>query len=124
MSSRPQFNPYPAIKNGNMATSLTSDITIIQKLSEISYSYNWVGTSPAGTVVVEVSNDYSQNGDGTTKNPGTWNIAPLSAATNVTGSTGDGFIDLVGIAAYAIRTRYTPTSGSGILNVVVNAKVA
>lgn len=124
MSSRPQFNPYPVIINGNMSISLTSAVTIIQKLSEVSYSYAWSGSSPAGSVIVEVSNDYSQNADGTVKNPGTWNQCPLSAATNVSGNTGDGFIDLVGIAAFAIRTRYTPVSGTGSLQAVINAKVA
>jgi len=124
MSSRPQFSPQPVIVNGNMAGSITSAVTIIQKLSEISYSYSWSGSSPSGTVSVQVSNDYSQNADGSVRNAGTWDTVPLSAATNVSGNTGTGFIDLVGCAAYAMRTVYTPISGTGTLQAVVNAKVS
>lgn len=123
MSSRPQLNPQPVIVNGNMSTTLTSVVTIIQKISAISYSYEWSGTSPSGIVTVQVSNDYSQNADGTVRNPGTWDTMPLSAPTNVSGNTGNGFIDMDGCAAYAMRTVYTPISGTGVLNVVIAGKV-
>lgn len=124
MSSRPQFNPYSVITNGDMTITLISVVTIIQKLSEISYSYSWSGVSPVGTVTIQVSNDYAQNSDGTVKNAGTWNTLPLTSSTAVSGNTGVGFIDVVGTGAYAIRTVYTPTSGSGTLNAIISAKVA
>lgn len=124
MSSRPQFNPYPVIANGDMSTTLTSVVTIIQKLSEISYSYSWVGTAPVGNVTVQVSNDFSQNSDGTIRNAGTWNTLPLNASTAVSGNTGVGFIDITATGAYAIRTIYTPTSGTGTLNAIIAAKVS
>lgn len=124
MSSRPQFNPYPVIVNGSMAGSITSAVTIIQKLSLVSYSIEWTGTSPVGEMSVEVSNDYSQNADGTVKDAGTWNALPLSAATSVSGNSDNGFIDIDGSAGYALRLVYTRTSGTGTMNAVVSAKVA
>jgi hypothetical protein len=124
MSSRPQFNPYPVITNGDMTTNLTSKVTVVQKLSLVSYSCSWVGISPVGTVEVQVSNDYSQHEDGTVKNPGTWNTLPLSAPTGVSGNTGNGFIDLDANAGYAMRLIYLAGSGTGLLNVIVTAKVA
>lgn len=124
MSSRPQFNPYSVITDGSMAGSLTSKVTIIQKLSLVSYSCHWTGTAPVGAISVQVSNDYEQNVDGTVKNAGNWDTLPLSAPAGVTGSTGDGFIDVYATAAYAIRLLYTRTSGTGTLNVVVSGKVA
>jgi hypothetical protein len=113
------------ITNGNMsAASITSLVTIIQKLSLASYSITWTGSSPVGVIAVQVSNDYTTNADGSVNNPGTWNTLPLSATPAVTGNTGNGFIDIDASAGYALRVVYTKTSGSGTLNAVVNGKVA
>ena len=124
MSSRPQFNPFPVIVNGDMSGDLTSAITITQKLSMISYSIAWNGTSPVGVITVEVSNDYAVNSDGTVANPGTWNALPLSVTCNVTGNSDTGFIDIDATAGYALRVKYTRTSGTGTMQVTVAAKVA
>jgi hypothetical protein len=114
----------PVIVNGDMTTTLTSLVTIISNISMMSYSYIWTGTSPVGTINVQVSDDYSQNGDGTVKNPGTWNTLPLSPTPSVSGSTGEGFVDIDQLGAYAIRTVYTPISGSGALNAIYKGKVS
>lgn len=106
-----------------MSASITSAVTIIQKLTYIGYSVSFTGT-PTGTFSVEVSNDYSVNGEGTVLNAGTWTALTLSGTPAATGSAGNGFIDIDGCSAYAMRLKYTRTSGSGTLNVVVNAKVA
>lgn len=124
MASRPIFSPYYVIANGDMSGSLISAVTVIQNLSLVSYAASWVGTAPSGTVSIQVSNDYTQNAAGIVQNPGTWNTLPLSAATVVTGNTGNGFIDIDANAGYALRFVYTRTSGTGTLNVVIDAKVA
>jgi hypothetical protein len=124
MSSRPLLQPMPVIVNGDMTTTLISLVTVISNISMMSYSYSWAGTTPVGAVSVQVSNDYSQNADGTVKNPGTWDTLPLSVSPMISGSTGDGFIDIDQLGAYAIRTVYTPTSGSGSLNVIYKGKVS
>jgi hypothetical protein len=131
MSSRPHFVPYPVIDAESMATSLTSDVTVIQKLSCPSYSYSWAGTSPVGAVSVEISNDYSQNADGSVKNAGTWTAiyfqlngaGALVNSAPVTGNTGTGFIDVPITGAYAIRTVFTRTSGTGTLTATICCKV-
>jgi hypothetical protein len=133
MSSRPQFDPFPVINAKSMATNLTSDVTIIQKLSMISYSYAWSnGSTPIGAISIEISNDYSKNPDGTVRNSGTWTpiyfqldgAASLVNSIPISGNSGNGFVDVPITSAYAIRTVYTRTSGSGTLTVVVNGKVA
>lgn len=124
MSSRPQFNPYLVITNGSMATSLLSKVTIAQKLSMVSYAIVWSGTSPVGSITVEVSNDYSQNDDGSVRNAGNWSTLTLSGTGDVVGNTGTGFIDIDAQAGYALRLRYTRVSGTGTMNVTVNGKVA
>ena len=106
-----------------MSGNLTSAVTILQSLTLVSYSLSWTGTSPVGTVLVQVSNDYSLNANGTVNNAGTWTTLTLSTSASVSGNTGTGFINLGTVAAYAIRLLYTATSGTGNLNVVINAKV-
>lgn len=90
----------------------------------VSYSVSWSGTSPVGAVTIQVSNDYAQNVDGSVAVAGTWNTLTLSSATNVSGNTGNGFIDIDAIAAYAIRLIYTKTSGVGTFQAIINGKVA
>lgn len=124
MSSRTQLNPYPVITNGSMATSLTSSVTIIQKLSLVSYGISWSASTPVGVIGVQVSNDYSLNPDGTVHNAGTWNDLPLSSTPSVSGNTGVGFIDIDAQAGYALRLVYTRTSGTGTMQATVAGKVS
>jgi hypothetical protein len=131
MSSRPQIKKFPVITNGDMSQpSITSAVTIIQELTQIGYSYSWSGTSPVGTVQIQVSNDYAVDSSGAASSAGTWNTITVeyngSAVTTVpvSGNTGSGFINIAGIAAYAIRTVYTGASGTGTLQSIVTAKVA
>lgn len=124
MSSRPQFTPYSVITNGSMAGNITSAVTIVQKLSMISYDVSWVGTTPVGVMSVQVSNTYSQNADGTVRNAGNWTTLTLSTPATVSGNTGNGFIDVDATGAFAMRLVYTRTSGTGTMNATISAKVA
>ncbi len=124
MASRPIFTPYPVITNGDMSAPIISKVTIIQNLSMIGYDISWSGATPVGSMSVEVSNTYSQNADGTVRNAGNWTTLALSAPTTVSGNTGNGFIDIDEISAYAIRLVYTPVSGTGTMQATINAKVA
>lgn len=131
MSSRPFVKQYPVIENGNMAGSITSSVTIMQMLTVAAYTYSWSGTTPVGAISVEVSNDYKPGVmDTDPVNAGTWvpifftldgaatvNSAPL------TGNTGVGIIEF-STGAYAVRTKYTRTSGTGTLQAVINCKVS
>lgn len=90
----------------------------------ISYDISWVGSTPVGVMSVEISNTYSQNGDGTVRNPGNWTTLPLSATPSVSGSPGNGFIDVEALGAYAIRIIYTRTSGTGTMNITISGKVS
>lgn len=131
MSIRPEIRPFPVIENGDMSGDLTSNVTVIQKLSVLSYSYSWEGTSPAGEISVEVSNDYELNPDGSVKNAGTWNqISFINTdgdtvtSFEVSGDSGNGGVDIALTGFYAIRTVYTADSGIGTLQALVCGKVA
>jgi len=113
-----------------MAANITSAPTVIQKLSMLSYGLSWTGSSPVGTVSVQLSNDFSLDAEGRVLNAGTWNTALLNyngtqvTTIPITGSTGSGLIDIVLTAAYAIRLIYTAGSGTGALTVTANGKVS
>lgn len=124
MSSRPQLAPYQVITNGSMAGNITSAVTIIDKLSLMSYAISWVGTTPVGEMSVQVSNDYKKNSDGTVRSAGTWNTLPLSVTASVSGNTDNGFIDIELNAGYAMRLVYTRTSGTGTMQATLSSKVA
>lgn len=124
MSSRNNYPPYPVINKGDMSADIVSAVTIIQPMSLASYSYSWTGASPVGVITVQVSNDFSQNLDGSVKNAGTWNTLPLSSSTNITGNSDVGFIDIDAQGGHALRTVYTRTSGTGTLTATVSSKVS
>lgn len=125
MSSRPQLDPHIVINAVSMATDIISDVTVVKKLSMISYDISWTaGTAPVGVMSVQVSNTYSQNADGTVRNAGNWTTVTLSSPTPVSGSAGNGFIDVDATGAFAMRLVYTRTSGTGTMSATISAKVA
>jgi hypothetical protein len=124
MASRPILSPYPVITNGNMSGNITSAVTIIQNMSMISYDISWAGTTPIGTMSVQVSNTYSQNADGSVRNPGSWSTLTLSTTPAVSGNTGNGFIDVDATGAFAMRLVYNFTSGTGVMQATINGKVS
>lgn len=123
MSTRPALRPFSVITDGDMSGDITSAVTIIDNKSMVAYGISWSGSSPSGTLIVQVSNDYSQNADGSERDAGTWTDLTLDVTPTVSGNTGAGFIDLGATAAYAIRLFYDRTSGTGTLQAKVTAKV-
>ncbi len=135
MSDRPLIAPsndQPLIgigskyNSGSMAGSITGPASIIQRLPGISYSVVWSGT-PTGTFTVQVSNDYSENRDGSVRNAGSWSDLPSSSFQGTypapAGSGGNGMLDVNVTNVYAIRLNYTRVSGTGQLTVIPCAKV-
>jgi len=125
MASRPLIKPQQVITNGSMTgtTAIHSQVTILTNLTQVGYMVSWTGT-PNGTFSVEVSNDYSENADGSVRNTGTWTAVTLTGSPVASGSSGHGFINLDSIAAYAMRLTYTNASSTGTLQAYVSAKVA
>ncbi|HXB13347.1 MAG TPA: hypothetical protein VNZ45_15275 [Bacteroidia bacterium] len=109
-----------------MSANIISPATNINLIPGISYDLQWSG-SPVGTFQVQVSNSYSQNSDGSVQTPGAWNTLPPSSFTGTypvpAGSSGNGFLDVVGTECAWVRLVYTATSGTGSLTVIPAAKV-
>lgn len=129
MSDRPIIAPNiykPIINAGDMSGNLTSQVLILQRLPGISFDIKWTGT-PTGTFSVQVSNTVTLNSEGSISNAGNWTTLPSSAFTGTypvpSGSADNGFLDIVGTEAYAVRVLYNFTGGSGSLTVTPCAKV-
>lgn len=119
------------INAGDMsAATITSEATVLQSVSKFSYEVSWTGTSPVGTLALQVSNSYALGAAGTVATAGTWTSVPLDVAgaevnsIPISGNTGNGFIDVTVQAGYAARLLYTKTSGTGSLTATINGKVS
>lgn len=131
MSTRTTFRPAPVITNGNMAANITSLPTVMQSISGVSYSITWAGTSPVGTIAVQVSNTYALSANGTVANAGNdWNAlvvvvnGAFVSSIALSGNTGTISVDINETKFYAIRVVYTATSGTGTMQATINGKVA
>lgn len=124
MSSRPLIKPFQVITNGDMSGSITSEVTIVDNLSAISYDISWSGATPTGTIQVQVSDTYKENANGTgVLVAGNWNSLPLSSTPSISGNTGNGAIDIQILGFYAIRLIYTASGGTGTMQATLAAKV-
>lgn len=110
--------------SGDMSADITSKVTILNGLSMFSYHIAWNGTSPSGSITFQTSNDYSQDSQGNVLNPGSWNDMVVSGPTDISGDSGEGFLDATQCSAYAIRFIYTRSAGSGEMEATIKAGVA
>lgn len=122
MSDRPYNEPHSVITTGDMSTSLTSEVTVLKQKTGAGYDIKWTG-APVGNFDVEISNTYSKDAAGNTKDPGNWTPVTLSAPIAATGVPDNAFINLAGLEAYAVRLVYTRTGGAGTLDAVICGKV-
>lgn len=130
MSIRSELRPYKVISDGDITGNITSLPTVIQKISLVTYTYSWSGSSPLGTLAVQVSNDYSLDCQGNVANAGNWSAIPFLVSTAtalslaLSGSPGAANITIPLCGAYAIRTIFIATSGSGTLQAYICGKVS
>lgn len=130
MSTRSYSAPQQVITNGDMSDDITSMVTVLEQKTVASYQFSWAGTSPVGTVSIQVSNNYSLYPNGTVNNTGTWTTLTLNVdgspvtTVDISGNAGDTLIDPIGpTAGYAIRAIYTSGSGVGTLQAFACFKV-
>lgn len=124
MSTRPYIPPFTVLNQAVSGAGVVNSIVTVKPLiSKITYSMSWTGTL-SGAFSVQVSDDYSENADGSVRNPGTWNTLPVTATVSAAGSAGNGFYEIA-TGSYAIKLVYTPgmTPGSGTIVEIVTGQV-
>jgi hypothetical protein len=122
MSTRPFQEPHSVVTNSDMSASIISDVTILKQKTGAGYDIAWTG-APVGSFSVQISNTYSLDAGGNVSNAGSWTPVLLVGSVLPSGSPDNGYINLAGLEAYAVRLVYTRTSGTGTLNAVICSKV-
>lgn len=102
------------------AASLTSRAMRCAVLDNFSFQGVWTGTSPVGTLDIQVSNDHQENG-GVVVNVGTWTSIYTSVPA-VSGNSGNLFLNVAAISPAWVRCVYTKTSGVGAIDVYFNGR--
>ena len=100
------------ITAGSMGGDLTSLVTNLDTIDQLSYQVKWTSTTAVGTFAVQGSNDTI-----------TWSDLTFSPVLPAPASNSSNFlINLALLPFTAIRITYTRTSGTGTLDVVMSAK--
>lgn len=111
---------YHAIIDGDMSAPITSPVTNVMFLDNLIIQLNSTG-SPNGEFTVEFSANYSQDSQGNVLDPGNWVECVLSPLASIT-TAGNVILDFNQMPAAYMRVKWTPASGTGVLNMFVAAK--
>lgn len=113
---------YHAISGASMTGAVTSPVTNCQYLDNILIQLNFTGT-PTGSFAVQFSADYKQDAMGNVSNAGNWIPLTLPTVPVATGAANQIAIDLNEMPGAYVRVVYTPTSGTGTLDMYITAKM-
>jgi len=111
---------YQLVTDGAMASTITSPVVTIKFLDNILVEFVSTG-APDGTYEIQLSADYLQDPYGNVLNAGNWTPLTLNPVPTIA-AAGVVVIDCNQMSAPYLRAVWTPTSGSGVLNVFVSAK--
>ena len=112
------LGPFTVLTSTTMSGSLTSSVTDIRYLDQVSIAIAASGNA-TGAFSVQGSLDYYK--DGSVVNTGTWVSLALTPSPALTGS-GNILIDMNLLSFPYIRTTYLNAGGSGSLSVMVSGK--
>lgn len=111
---------FPLFTNAVMTgtTVLTSPITTVKFLDNVSIDVSWTGT-PTGEFKVQECLDYDVNAP----SRATWRDLAFATTILAAGAAGDHQMFLNQVPFYALRVTYTNASGTGTLNGKISAKM-
>lgn len=115
------LNPVHIIIAGDMSGNLTSPAVEVKLQDNIGIQMNWTG-APVGTFSFQISMDHKEDIEGNIVTAGNWITLPVQPAIVATGTPDVAYVDLNQQSAMYMRVVYSYISGSGTLNVFVDAK--
>lgn len=90
----------------SLGASFNSTLTDITAMDNVGIILTWTGTSPVGTIEVQVSND-------TAATPTTWTALDFGSSISISGNSGTHTININQNPFAKLRLAYTRTSGTG-----------
>jgi len=123
-----RFAPIQILTNGNMAGSVNSIGVDLNQVALYSIQASWSGSTPVGTLTLEVSNDIvpvassssSPVGSDPAANVVNWSTY-TGSSTSVNGN-GNFLWNVTDVGYRWVRVKYTRVSGSGTINVTYSGK--
>ena len=99
----------------DMSANITTETTNVLNVDNIGIVASWNGTSPVGTLFVDVSND-----EGTS--PTNWATLDFGVSIAIANNTDSGVININQVPFVWLRVRYVRTSGTGTLTLALSMK--
>jgi hypothetical protein len=112
---------FQTITSGDASGNLTSAVTQIQHLDDITVQVNVTGT-PTGVLQVQYSLDFTEDFMNNVTNPGTWVNDIYAVQTVTAGNPTSTIFDLTLKGAPYVRLTWTSTSGTGTINAFISGK--
>jgi hypothetical protein len=113
MSQTRRFiQPFQVAENWNMLTSTSSAGIDISNVDDISIVYSWTGSSPVGTLFVQVRNGETCP----------WTSLDIAPPASIATNSGSNNIQITNVSFQGLRLTYTASSGSGTLNAWLTGK--
>jgi hypothetical protein len=95
-----------------MAADITTAAVDISNVDDISIVYDWsLGSSPVGSIIVEVRNGESP-----------WSTLDIAPPAAISLNTGNNNIQITNVSFKELRLIYSRTGGSGTLNAWLTGK--
>lgn len=102
----------------SLASNQTSSATFVGYTDNHGIAISWTGTSPIGSLVVEVTNDVIDQPSITPS----WIALDFGSAITISGASGNHLINVNQGPYHALRMRYVFTSGTGNLTAKLTSK--
>lgn len=112
---------FHLVSAASMVSTVTSKAQACQYQDNVGIQLIWTGT-PTGTFDVQVSINHAQDFQGNITTAGTFTSLTLSPVPAAAGSAGSYYVDLNQLSAPYYRIVYTPSSGTGTLDIYVSGK--
>jgi hypothetical protein len=103
--------PMFGVSGADMSANATSQITTIQFMDNIGILINWSGSSPVGTLFIEISNDNK-----------TFTALEFGSSISISGNSGTHTVTINQAPFGYLRARYALTSGTGNLTAILSSK--
>ncbi len=108
---------HEMFSTASISASNTSDVVYIKNQDKASILVSWSGSSPSGTLAVQVRNRREPTGAASA-----WTTLDMGASISISGNTGSHTLIFNELPFSELRLVYTRASGTGTISAILVAK--